>query len=204
MSMTKTWNSPPSIRHLTGDKSLRLNGQPFPDTRVLDFWRWAFSDLRMNSIRGVLAEYIVARLLDIPLLARGAWESYDLKTPDEITIEVKSAAYLQAWEQLKPSQIVFSGLRTRSWTPQAGYGEECYGSDIYVFCLLAEQDPHRFDPLDLDQWQFWLLPQIQVVALCNNGKSLSLTRLQRASMLPYLAHELQERGSTILRQVMEG
>jgi hypothetical protein len=27
------------------------------DASVVDFWRWAFSDLRDNTVRGVLAEF---------------------------------------------------------------------------------------------------------------------------------------------------
>jgi hypothetical protein len=28
---------------------------------VLDFWRWALGDLRLNSTRGLLAQFLVAR-----------------------------------------------------------------------------------------------------------------------------------------------
>lgn len=31
------------------------------DASVLDFWRFAMSDLRMNNVRGYLAEFLVAR-----------------------------------------------------------------------------------------------------------------------------------------------
>src|SRR4051794_39486014 len=31
---------------------------------VLDFWRWAMGDLRMNNTRGCLAEYLVARAVN--------------------------------------------------------------------------------------------------------------------------------------------
>jgi hypothetical protein len=30
------------------------------DATVSDFWRWAFSDLRDNTTRGILAEFLVA------------------------------------------------------------------------------------------------------------------------------------------------
>ena len=31
------------------------------DARVVDFWKFALGDLRMNNARGYLAEFIVAR-----------------------------------------------------------------------------------------------------------------------------------------------
>ena len=36
------------------------------DFSVLDFWRWSASDLVGNTARGILAEYIAARALEIP------------------------------------------------------------------------------------------------------------------------------------------
>jgi hypothetical protein len=42
------------------EASDRFNGL---DATVLDFWRWAFSDLRDNTGRGILAEFFVATAL---------------------------------------------------------------------------------------------------------------------------------------------
>ena len=35
-------------------------------------------DLRQNSVRGHLAEYIVAQALSVSLQVRSAWDDYDL------------------------------------------------------------------------------------------------------------------------------
>jgi len=54
-----------------------LTGQePFDglDATVLDFWRWAMSDLRVNNVRGYLAEFLVAK-------AVGPRESVSSGTP---------------------------------------------------------------------------------------------------------------------------
>jgi hypothetical protein len=40
------------------------------DATVLDYWRWAFSDLRDNTQRGVLAEFLVALALAVGFLRR--------------------------------------------------------------------------------------------------------------------------------------
>lgn len=51
-------------RVLKPTKASRLGGdEPFAglDASVRDFWAWGFSDLRANVVRGVLAEYLVAR-----------------------------------------------------------------------------------------------------------------------------------------------
>ena len=43
---------------LTGNEEFTLHGKGAGIT-VLDFWRWAFSDLIDNTQRGVMAEFLV-------------------------------------------------------------------------------------------------------------------------------------------------
>lgn len=45
---------------------------------VLSFWQWSASDLVSNTMRGVLAEYIVALALGIEQGMRREWDAYDL------------------------------------------------------------------------------------------------------------------------------
>src|SRR3954447_25289045 len=64
---------------------------------VLDFWRWALGDLRMNLARGYLAEFLVARALEDPRPVREEWADYDVTAADGTLVEVKTTAYLQGW-----------------------------------------------------------------------------------------------------------
>lgn len=63
------------------------------------------SDLLHNAFRGQLAEFLVSRALGCEAATRPGWDEYDLLTPDGVPVEVKSAAYLQSWEQARPSTI---------------------------------------------------------------------------------------------------
>ena len=76
---------------------------------VRDFWAWALSNLRSNAVRGMLAEYLVACAVGSRGRPRVDWDAYDVLTPRQERIEVKSAAYLQAWEQRRESAIIFRG-----------------------------------------------------------------------------------------------
>ena len=87
------------------------------DATVVDFWRFALSNLRMNNARGYLAEFLVAKAIGSTGL-RIEWDPYDVMAPDGTTIEVKTSAYLQAWDQYKLSTILFTGLRSRVWTTE--------------------------------------------------------------------------------------
>jgi hypothetical protein len=64
---------------------------------VLDYWRWAFSDLRDNTQRGVRAEFLVALALGRTETRRKAWDNYDVTTSSGLRIEVKASGYLQSW-----------------------------------------------------------------------------------------------------------
>lgn len=85
---------------LDGTEPFHRAGRP-ADFTILDFWRWADSDLLSNALRGRLAEFLVARALDLPFEPRREWMAYDLMTRDDVKIEVKSSAYVQGWFQEK-------------------------------------------------------------------------------------------------------
>jgi len=139
---------------------------------VVDFWRFAMSDLRVNNVRGYLAEFLVARALGATG-TRVEWDAYDVLAPDGTRVEVKSSAYLQVWNQRRPSRIVFSGLRGRTWTPEDGEAlDASYNADVYVFAVQTAQVHDTYDPLDLDQWQFYVLPRTTVEHLGYNSISL--------------------------------
>jgi hypothetical protein len=159
-SMKNEWIvAPKQTDALTGEE--RFVGC---DARVLDFWSYAMSDLRMNNVRGYLAEFLVAKAVGATAL-RVEWDAYDVLSPDGLKIEVKSAAYLQAWDQRRPSRISFSGLRGRTWTPQEGESAEAtYNADIYVFALHTAEDHETYSALNLSQWTFWVLTRAVIAA----------------------------------------
>ncbi len=95
-------------------------------------------------------------------------------------IEVKSAAYLQSWQQSSPSKITFDIGKKKSWDAATNtYSPEAVRTaDIYVFCLFTEQAPEKADVVDLNQWKFWVVPTPIIDRELGNQKSLSLSRLE--------------------------
>ena len=80
------------------------------DAVVSDFWRWAFSDLRDNTVRGVLAEFIVAAALGRTATRRKGWDNYDVQSDSGVKVEVKASGYLQSWAQAKHSRLDFGRI----------------------------------------------------------------------------------------------
>lgn len=117
----------PSERFKFNNESLEIS--------IVDFWKWNQSDLIKNRNRGILAEFIVKSALCIEDKTRLEWDAYDLESKDKYKIEIKSAAYIQAWEQTKESSIQFDIAPKKQLQPDNNYSEEkVRTADIYIFC----------------------------------------------------------------------
>lgn len=166
------------IRH-TGDEHIVFEDMP-TGYLLQDFWAWNSSNLLNNTLRGSYCEFIVSAAIGADLSGvNDDWTPYDILMESEnIRIEVKSASYLQAWEQSKLSTIQFSIRPTRAWSPQTGYGNETVRqSDVYVFCLYKETVREQADPLVLDGWDFYVIATAKLNEACGAQKSISLSSL---------------------------
>lgn len=139
----------------------KSGNEPFiglPQT-LLDYWQWAHSDIAGNSERGKLAEFLVRCAVNSATPHRVEWDAVDIISPEGIRIEVKSSAYLQTWNCETFSNIIFDIAPKLSWDSETNAYYDCIGrnSDVYVFCLFACQDPTVANPLNTDQWEFYVL-----------------------------------------------
>jgi hypothetical protein len=111
-------------------------------------------------------------LLDSP---REEWDEYDLITKKKLKIEVKSSAYLQSWEQEKLSSIRFGIAPTG--TSQVRGVKKVRKSDVYVFCLLSHKEKSTVNPLDLSQWNFYILETKVLNKMVGQQKTIALSSL---------------------------
>lgn len=165
------------IRPLSGDEPLA--GATNTYATVVDYWRWANSDLIGNVSRGVLAEYFVALAVGATALPRDPWAAYDVVDPQGVTIEVKSAAYLQAWDQRALSKISFLVRATAN--PTVVLGERplvSRRSHVWVLALLHHVDQATLNPLDLAQWSFWVIPTSWLNARERSQHSIALASVR--------------------------
>ncbi len=130
-------------------------------------------------MRGILAEYLVANALELPQTVRSEWQAFDLETPQGVKIEVKSAAYLQAWHHAKLSVIRFGIQPTQAWDAITGIyaTERKRQADLYVFSLLHHQDKQTLDSMNINQWQFYIVPAPLLNEQFPTQKTISLTSL---------------------------
>lgn len=148
---------------------------------VQDYWRWAHSELNSNAERGKFAEYLVSLALDCAGGTSEEWGAYDiLWEAERVKVEVKTSAYIQVWGQKALSIPSFSTRPSRAWNPEDNTYEEAVRrqADVYVFALenCTIQDMVNPNPLDLSQWEFYVLPTSKLDERGTQG-SISLPQL---------------------------
>lgn len=150
---------------------------------IHDYWVWANSDLLDNTSRGTLAEFLVAHALRRTSELYRNWDAYDIQSANGLRVEVKSSAYAQSWPQKNPSKISFDiAPRSEVWNSRTN--EYCKIdpperiADVYVFCLLGSHDNPFPDPMDLDQWRFFVVATTLLDQIRQNKKSISLGQLE--------------------------
>ena len=161
---------------------------------LLDFWRWSVSDILSNSTRGRFAEFIVGTAIDLdPEDIRDEWNAFDLTLGKEIKIEVKSAAYIQSWNQKQLSPIMFSIKSARYWDAETYIQTEPKRhADLYVFCHLKHEEQKTIDPLKMEQWDFYVLPTYQLDNYKRSQSSIMLNSLRKLTQ-PIQYIELKEK-----------
>ena len=166
------------VRRKTGLEPFTALGQEC-EFSLLDFWQWSSSDLVGNALRGVLAEYIVATAVGDSEGVRTEWDAYDVTTRSGVRVEVKSAAYLQSWEQQRLSNIQFAVRPTYGWDAKSNKqsSEKIRQADVYVFCVLAHTDKATVDPMNLDQWEFFCISTSELNQKLGDQRTMSLSTL---------------------------
>lgn len=166
-------------QQLTGNEEFILHGSSV-GISVKDFWRWAYSDMLDNALRGIIAEFLVFSSLKSDSLqytqTRTNWLPFDVTSPSGRRIEVKSAAYLQSWTTDFPTQIQYGIAPKLAWDGKSYAAEARRNCDLFVFCLYTALTRDK-SILDLDYWEFYVLPTSVLNDRIPNQKTISLSSL---------------------------
>jgi hypothetical protein len=186
----------------SGCEPIRIGSKVLP-VSLIDFWRWSYSNILGNTLRGHLAEFIVGYGLDCLSDVRQEWASCDL-VKGNIRIEVKSASYLQSWKQDKLSSIGFDIAPKRGWDPLSNSTTttQSRASGLYVFCLLHHDSKSSVEPLDVSQWRFYLVPTNCLNAHFQGQQRVWLGSLKRMQFQPVGFDALQEQFHKVMGTAM--
>lgn len=183
--------------------SLLLKGGEIENSTLADFLNWAYSDLCDDVIKGIFAEWLVAKLLGIPTPRRYEWANSDLVSSRGTKIEVKASSYWQSWKAINPdgsakdlaryplqpdSGIRFSGLMAKDSIDHHLDKQGGLKSDLYVFCFQNEKVYEKWNAMDLSQWEFYLVPATSITT-----KSVTLRWLKANGFGPLNPSQLSQR-----------
>jgi hypothetical protein len=152
----------------------------------------------------MLAEYLVGKALGCLGPFRREWIAWDF-TFEGRNIEVKSAGFVQSWDQPAPSKVRFSIAPAKN-----AYGEDQktllgpgHHAHVYVFCLHTKKDRERAGRLELDSWQLYVVSTAVLEAAVGQQKSISLDRLEKMATSCSAAkatwHTLKQEVSAAIR-----
>ena len=112
-------------------------------------------------------------------------------------MEVKSASFVQAWHQKQLTKVQFSIKKAQAWDPRTNtfIAPPKRHADVYVFCLLSETVKINLNPLDINQWAFYVLATKEIDRDLGDNKSISLGQLKNRS-LTYNIDELSDAVSS--------
>ena len=170
---------------------------------MLDFWKWAYSNILHNMQRGTFADYIVKCALDrggvITRQEIGTGlEPYDLEGPiisstgKVSRIEVKSAAFVQVWDIKHPERANFSIAPAKTPDDTGDYprlASRQRNNDVYVFTLYTATDRRR-NILDLSWWEFYVLPTYKIEADEKLSKQKTISLKAVKELCPTLSFDM--------------
>lgn len=175
---------------------------------VLDFWRYGFSNLNSNVLRGALAEFIIENALrnNDQLDVRNPWGDFDVLSSSNKKIEVKCSSYIQDWDQNDFSRIIWTGLKAKNiyWSDAVSKfpkDSKEYKSDIYILSLLKHKDHNTLDILDMKQWCFWVLTKDKIKEITKDGNSVSIIKLKKFNLESINFSEIQKAVSNVDLQI---
>ena len=146
---------------------------------ILEYWQWLYSDI--YDLQDTLAEYIVAKALgkDAPDNT-GSWTLYDIAYREK-RIEVKETSYYHSWQtDEEPKSNVRSFGITKAYSEyQDNTSKLERQNDLYVFCLNTGETKSDSNPLQLEHWEFYVIPTSLINEKCGEQKTISLSRIRK-------------------------
>ncbi|MBO5476776.1 MAG: hypothetical protein J6A15_03360 [Clostridia bacterium] len=156
------------------------------DFGIVELWEQKYSNI--YNMQETIAEFLVERALGLEKSFNSDyWTLYDILYRD-YRIEVKETGYYHPWNEEGniSLQRVF-GITKANSNYEDNTKENKYErqNDIYVFCLNTGKDKETSNPMNINNWKFYIIPTAVINKQCGNNKTISLNRVKN------LAREVQ-------------
>lgn len=163
-----------------------VNGGESLGLTMLDFWKYQYSNI--YDMQEYIAEFIVGKALGIKEpMNRDGWTLWDINYEGK-KIEIKETGYYHSWQDKYAGGRI---SKQRTFGIQPAYSdyknpnsELKRQSDIYVFCLNIGSNKEESFPLDMSNWEFYVVPTSVINDNCTpTQKSISLGRVKKLAQM---------------------
>ena len=177
---------------MTGKEKFIFQGNEL-EFDYLDFWKFHFSNI--YDLQDKIAEFIVAKALGVNEAQNDQyWTLWDVSYQNR-RIEVKETSYYHSFnEEGKVSKQRVFGITKANGsydTSKSGNNKFCRQNDIYVFCLNTGDTRATSNPLNLDNWEFYIVPTAVINEKCGDNKTISLGRIKNLGFVAKTYSEIK-------------
>lgn len=152
-----------SIEKKSGEEIFTYDNKALPYT-LKDFWSFQYSNLISSKIRDDISKFIVAKALKITDRKFQYFDGHDLTSKEGIPIDVRSASYITSQEEEDTKEISFNIGKSRK-----GF--------IYVFCVLSHRTKEDLNPLNINQWEFYITTKSNLEKILDGDEEITLKKL---------------------------
>lgn len=155
-------------------------GDKITDMTTFDVWKYHFCN-RFN-MQEYFAEFLVAKALGVDEASNSDyWSLCDVMYKGK-RIEVKASSYYHAFKEYLNTPIspirVFGITKAYSKYKDKNSTFERQ-NDIYVFCLNIGETAEESDPLNLKNWEFYIIPTAYINEVCGDAKTISIQKIKK-------------------------
>jgi len=147
---------------------------------ILEFWQQKYSNI--YNMQEVIAEFLVEKALGIDKAQNtDYWTLYDILYRN-YRIEIKETSYYHPWNKnANVSKRRTFGITQANSTYDSQDTENKFErqNDIYVFCLNTGETEETSNPMNLNNWEFYIIPTSVINKECGNNKTISLNRVRK-------------------------
>ncbi len=167
---------------------------------MLEYWQFHYSNI--YNLHDTIAEFIVAQALEINKAQNDQyWTLWDISYRGK-RIEVKETSYYHSFNANGSisKQRIF-GIRKTNGSydfEKAGTSDFCRQNDVYVFCLNTGYDEESSYPLNLNNWEFYIVPTAFINENCGDNKTVSLGRIKSFGFLPLCYNQIKSHIDSLI------
>lgn len=162
-----------------------LNGGKPLDLTIENFWQYHYAN--MYNQHEYIAEFLVGTALGETTPNNDYWRLWDVDYhfgDKTYRIEVKATSYYHSFQdelyQGRTSEVRTFDIHKAYKEYQNNSSELRRNSDIYVFCLNVGRTAEESNPIDVSNWEFYLVTRenLESQLADENQKSISLSRVR--------------------------